>query len=135
MVRSLRIDLHCEQHYDFGALFAILQPHHLEIENGLSGRLLQRGSHVRAELCVDSARDREEYRSDHHEHVSASRDSVYPHFAFCVFMLLWWNQAQIDDLEHLGSHFHALRFDFVPHRIERHSPRSHQRLCFHVSPF
>lgn len=48
MVQSLGIDLHCEQHHDFGALFASLQPHHLETKNGLSGRLLQCTSDFRA---------------------------------------------------------------------------------------
>lgn len=42
MVQSIGVDLHCEQHRDLGALFARLQAHHLEIENGLSGRVLQR---------------------------------------------------------------------------------------------
>ena len=48
MVQSLGNDLHCEQHHDFGALFAGLQPHHLETKNGLSGRLLQCTSAARA---------------------------------------------------------------------------------------
>lgn len=43
-----------------------------------------------------------------------------------VFVVLC--SSQIDDLESSRSHLHSLRFDFVPYRIEHHSPRSHQRL-------
>ena len=47
MVQPLRIDLHRKQHRNLRALFAGLQPHHLEIEDGVPGRLLQRRRTVR----------------------------------------------------------------------------------------